>query len=83
VNVIDREMSKLEASLGSPEELRSLAGALKRFNAALLEGDRRYSRAALIHLRMRLERLADRIYRIRHAVENRIQTVRAELGDVG
>ncbi|MFI5353407.1 MAG: hypothetical protein ACHQZS_10635 [Candidatus Binatales bacterium] len=83
MNVIDREMSKLEASLGSPEELRSLASALSRFNAALLEGDRRYSRAALIHLRMRLERLAARIYRIQRAVENRIQTIRLELGDVG
>ena len=83
MSVIDREMSKLEASLGSSEELRSLASALSRFNAALLEGDRRYSRAALIHLRMRLGRLAARIYRIQRAVENRIQTVRVELGDVG
>jgi len=82
VNVIDREMSKLEASLGSSAELRSLASALKRFNAALLEGDRRYSRAALIHLRMRLERLAARIYRIQRAVENRIQAIRVELSDV-
>ncbi len=83
MNVIDREISKLEARLGSSEELRSLAGALSRFNAALLEGDRRYSRAALIHLRMRLERLAARTYRIQRAVEHRIQTIAVELGDVG
>ena len=83
MNVIDREMSKIEASLGSAEELRFLASALNRFNAALVEGDRRFSRAALIHLRMRLERLAAGIYRIQRAVEQRIQTIRAELGDVG
>jgi hypothetical protein len=81
VSILGRELSAVEANLGSVPHLEYAAGLLGVLNAALLEGKHKVSRAALIRLKARLDRLAGSIYSIQGLVETRIQAIRAELGD--
>jgi hypothetical protein len=82
MSMIEQELKQVEANLGNIEQLQYLAGLLATLNAALLDGNQQVSRVGLVRLKARLERLAASVYAVQHAVERRIQSIRAELTDV-
>jgi hypothetical protein len=83
VTIIERELAELEGNLGSVKNLQLVVGFLRVVQAALGEAGNGVSRAALIRLKARLERLAMVVYKIQGLVEQRIQTILAELQNGG